>query len=68
MTMFDNSHQLSSGVKDIGKRPDWDDADALCVGQRNCCMNLVSVLVCGFVQLFLKVSFKYDAGDIIKGF
>ena len=22
MAMFDNSHQLSSGVKDIGKRPD----------------------------------------------
>ena len=36
------TYQLSSSVKDVGERANRDDADALRIGQGNCCMHLVS--------------------------
>ena len=36
-----NTYQLSSSVKDIGERANRDDADALSIGQGNCCMHLL---------------------------
>ena len=41
MKMF-HTYQLSSSVKDIGERANRDDADALSIGQGNCCMHLAS--------------------------
>ena len=40
MTGF-NAYQLPTSVKDIGEEADRDDADALGIGERNSCMNLV---------------------------
>ena len=38
-------YQLSTSVKDIGEGANRDDADALCIGEGYCCMNLVRDIV-----------------------
>ena len=40
ITMFD-TYQLSTSVKDVGEGANRDYADALCIGEGHCCMNLV---------------------------
>ena len=57
MKMF-HTYQLSSSVKDIGERANRDDADALSIGQGNCCMHLVSGNPSGTFQDIFNCTFK----------
>ena len=60
--MFNNAHQLSSSVKDVGEGADRDDADALGIGEGNCGMNLVRGIVIIIVVIIFSRRIKYDIG------